>query len=366
MADQDFKVNVITAADLTGIRQVDAGLDKILKRQAEAEAKWAVSPINPKNQGGGGIAALGGKPPTPPTGSDNTGITGTAVGLGTIVTLLTASLSKWREFNAEQDKWVDGMIKSQEKSRELGLSVADMLDAMKSAERIETEPLQVSFDRLKQKVTEFKTEMQLAFGAGEYEDVKRIAAALGVVESQVNRVTAAMSREAAEADKAAKARDKATEKRLSEEREFTGKALESSSAQAKAILANEENARKARASGDEKSADQFQRTADQLKKSATQGQLDEYEQLRKALLGETRPGRKAGIGESQEKVDEIERNRKAFEQIRQDEANNPDLAETNKFIKQAGGKPITQAQDTSLRLQASIDDLGRKFDKYWS
>ncbi len=193
MADQDFNIKVVTTADTTGIRQTSAELDKLKQQQAtftetarrQAAAAAAAKPITPTAPAESGV-----------------GVTGTAVGLGTIVTLLTASLSKWREFNAEQDRWVDGMIKSQEKSRELGLSVADMLDAMKSAERIETEPLQVSFDRLKQKVIELKTEMQLAFGAGQYEDVKRYAAALGVVESQLHRVTSALKQQA-EAEKRA-------------------------------------------------------------------------------------------------------------------------------------------------------------------
>ncbi len=355
MPDQDFNIKVVTTADTTGIRQTEAELTKLQRQQA------TFTETARRQQAAAAAAAA-----KPAPVIETVGITGTAVGIGTIITLLTSAVNTWEAFNDEQDKWVDGMIKSQEKSRELGLAIADMLDAMKSAERIETEPLQASFDRLKLKVIELKTEMQLAFAGGQYEDVKRYASALGVVESQLNRVTSAIERQTAETEKAAKARDKATEKRLSEEREFTGKAFESSSAQTKAILENEERARKARAGGDERGADLFQKTADQLKKSATQGQLDEYEQLKKALLGETRPGRKAGIGESQQLVDEIERNRLGDEQLRRDEAANPDLAETNKYIKQAGGKPITQAQADSDKLVNAIERLETKFDRYWS
>ncbi len=280
MADQDFKVNVITAADLTGIRQVDAGLDKILKRQAEAEAKWAVSPINPKNQGGGGIAALGGRPPTLPTGSDNAGITGTAVGLGTIVTLLTASLSKWREFNAEQDRWVDGMIKSQEKSRELGLAVADMLDAMKSADDIKTQPLEFSFDRLTQRVKVLKTEMDIAFGNHQYEEVKRIAAALGVVESQLNGVTSAIDREAAASRRSAEEAKKAAEKRARSEESFIKGAVESTGPQVQAALRNEEAARRAAAAGDERGAELFRKSSEGIQRGMTGAQSEEFNQLK--------------------------------------------------------------------------------------
>lgn len=138
------------------------------------------------------------------------------------------------------------------------------------------------------------------------------------------------------------------------------------SPQAKAILENEKRAREARAAGDEKSADQFQKTADQLRKSATSADLSAVQAVIDTYGKTPRPGRAAGVGESQEKVDEIERNRLRDEQIRKDEAQIPDLAETNKFIKQAGGKPITQAQDTSNKLQESVDELGRKFDRYWS
>ncbi len=358
MADQDFNIKVVTTADTTGIRQTEAELTK-LQRQQATFAETA------RRQQAAAIAAA--KPA--PAVSETVGVTGTAVGLGTIVTLLTASLSKWRDFNAEQDKWVDGMIKSQEKSRELGLAVADMLDAMKSAERIETEPLQDSFDRLTQKVKVLKQEMQLAFAAGAYDDVKRLAAALGVVESQVDRVTAAIERQAATEKKAAADRDKATEKRLSEEREFTGKALESSSAQTKAILENEDRARKASAAGDDKSADQFQRTADQLKKSATQGQLDEYEQLKKALFGEGRPGRKAGVGESQEAVDQIERNRRAFERGEGSQdfsGQSEETKQVNAELRKRGEKPITEAQKQNLDVVMAIRDLETKFDRYWS
>ncbi len=52
MADQDFNIKVVTTADTSGLRQTSAEMDAIARRQAEAEAKWARSPINPKNQTG--------------------------------------------------------------------------------------------------------------------------------------------------------------------------------------------------------------------------------------------------------------------------------------------------------------------------
>ncbi len=301
MADQDFNIKVVTTADTTGLRQTREEIERVrqaaekVRQDAGAKALFAreaaIAPIAPTQAGA------------------NAGITGTAIGLGTIVTLLTASLSKWREFNAEQDKWVDGMIKSQEKSRELGLAVADMLDAMKSAERIDTEPLQVSFDRLKQKVVELKEEMKLAFASGEYEDVKRYASALGVVESQLHRVTSALDQKAKASAKAAEEAEKDAEASAREAQDFMTKAVATSSAQTKAILANEEQARQARERGDEKQADQFQKTAEQLKKSATPEQISEYEGLNQPV----RLGPKAGPGESQSAIDDIARNQINFQ-----------------------------------------------------
>ena len=192
MAEQDFNIKVITTADTTGIKQTSVELDKLRQQQAtfaETARRQA--------------AAAAAVKPAPQGGTIVGGVTGTAIGVGTIITVLTKALNQWKEFNAEQDKWVDGMIKAQEQSRALGLALADMMDAMKSAERIDTEPLQSSFDRLTQRVRVLKTEMNIAFGAGEYEDVKRIAAALGVVESQVNRVTAALERQKQASAKAA-------------------------------------------------------------------------------------------------------------------------------------------------------------------
>ncbi len=142
-------------------------------------------------------------------------------------------------------------------------------------------------------------------------------------------------------------------------------AYDKASPQARAILENEKRAREAREKGDEKSADQFQKTADQFRESALPSDLKSLQDVIDTYGKTPRPGRAAGIGESQEKVDEIERNRLRDEQLRRDEAASPDLAETNKFIEQAGGKPITQAQDTAFKLKDAIDDLGRKFDRYW-
>ncbi len=264
MADQDFNIKVVTTADTTGIRQTSSELDKLKQQQAtfaETARRQAAT------------AAAAAKPATVIAPTESAGLTGTAAGIGTIVLLLTSAWRQIKEFSDEQNKWVAGMIEAAEKSRALGLAVADMLDAMKSAERIDTEPLQVSFDRLKQKVIQLKTEMNIAFGLGEYEDVKRIAAALGVVESQVHRVTAALSQQAAEKEKA-----RAKEARAQES--FIKGAVETTGPQVQAALRNEEAARRAAASGDERSAEQFRKTSEQIQRGMTSGQSEEFNQLK--------------------------------------------------------------------------------------
>jgi hypothetical protein len=191
------------------------------------------------------------------------------------------AISKWKEFEDEQDKITEKMMLATEKSHELGLAVADMLDAMKSAERIKTEPLQVSFDRLTQKVRELKTEMQLAFEAGEYEDVKKYAAALGVVESQLDRVTSALERQAA-------AQEKKRNKESADRREFE-------------VSAYEAEAREADAAGDIPRAQRARQTAEALKRGISR---EEIQGQQEGIVG-----RRAGVGESQELVNQIERNR---------------------------------------------------------
>ncbi len=336
MADQDFNIKVVTTADTTGIKQTSSELDKLKQQQAtfaETARRQAAA-----------AAAANAAAVSPTTGITGGGLTGTAIGVGTIVTVLTRALNQWKEFNAEQDKWVDGMIKAQDKSRELGLSVADMLDAMKSEERIDTEPLQVSFDRLTQKVRVLKTEMQIAFGAGQYDDVKRIASQLGVVESQVNRVTNAIDRENAAEQKAATDREKALEKRLSDDRKFQEDAYGSASPQAKAILRNEEAFRRTQDPA-------FQRAAEAIRRGATADQLAEADQLGKASNPpEPRPGRAAGVGESQELVDQLERQRIAAENA-QRPTNEPGGETGTGGPGMTGNAAIAKRLDDLLELQ---------------
>jgi hypothetical protein len=88
-----------------------------------------------------------------------------------------------------------------------------------------------------------------------------------------------MDKEAAAADRLAKANEKAAEKELSAQRDFQQSAYDTASPQTKAVLRNEEAARQAAARGDQRAADRFQTTAEGLKSSATPDQQAEIQQL---------------------------------------------------------------------------------------
>ncbi len=266
MADQDFNIKVVTTADTSGLRQTRDEIEKT--RQAAEKARQDVGAANlfaripPK-----------GATPTGAVEKEGAGLTGTAVGLGTIVTLLTTALNKWKEFNAEQDRWVDGMIKAEEKARSLGLAIVDMQDKARSAARIDMEPLDQSFERLTHDAAVLKTEIQLAFESGNYEDVKKLQSDLNIVDSQLKRVTDSIARQKAEARKSAQSE---LEKRVPG---LKPEEVKEADAQVQRILQNEQAAAKASAEGNEKDAEMFQRSADQYKASATPKQLEDLKRI---------------------------------------------------------------------------------------
>ncbi len=266
MADQDFNIKVVTTADTSGLVKTRDEMRKIREEQErikqDAGAKALFDRIPP-----------GGRPPTP-TAEKDTSLTGTAVGLGTIITLLTSATNKWKAFNDEQDKWVEGMIKAEEKTRALGLALVDMQDKARSAMRIDTEPLEQSFARLTHDVAVLKTEIALAFEAGQYEDVKKLTSDLGIVESQLNKVTVALQRQADAKQKAAQSE---LEKRVPGLK--PDDQVKEADAQTQRILQNEQAAAKARAEGRDQEAEQFQRSADQYKASATPKQLEDLKRI---------------------------------------------------------------------------------------
>ena len=307
MPDQDFNIKVVTTADTSGIRQTSDALKNLQQQQTDflkgGPAQTGVEKFIAAQQAAKAAAVA-----ATPDAAVGTGLTGTALGFGTIVYALTRAVRAMQEFNVEQNRIVDGMIKAEEHSRELGLAIADTFEAMKSAERIDTEPLENSFQRLTHDAAVLKTELRQAFEGGDYEGAKRYISQLTVVESQLNRVNMALYRKAEASRKAAEDAEKDAEASAKEAASFLKGAVQTSAPQVQAVLKNEEAARQARAAGAEKDADLYQKTADQLKESMSQASREEYEGLTKPV----RLGRQAGPGESQSAIDDISRNQINF------------------------------------------------------
>lgn len=267
MADQDFNIKVITTADTTGLKQTRAEMEA-LRQQAEKIKQDA------------GAAALfarvppGGTPPVPPGAGAGTGLTGTALGIGTIITLLTASISKVKQWNDEQDRMVESMLKAQAQMAALGEEILDMQDKARNAARVATEPLEQSFIRLQQEIIRVKTEMSGLLDAGEFEDWKKLNAELGVSQHQLDGVTSALQRQDAAAKKAAQTELEKRVPGLGAKPE-----IQEADAQTQRILQNEQAAATARAEGRDKDAEMFEKSAEQYKSSATPKQLADLQRI---------------------------------------------------------------------------------------
>ncbi len=161
---------------------------------------------------------------------------------------------------------------------ELGRTFQDAFDKRK------TEPLSDALANVADEMSKAKNEQDGLTGA-----MLRTKAGidryneLAVILANLTRQTDLLMQADARRERALEAANRAAEKELSQRRSFEEDALKSASPQAKAILRNEEAARKARAAGDERTSDLFQKTADRLKQSATPDQQSEASQLGKLL-----------------------------------------------------------------------------------
>ncbi len=108
---------------------------------------------------------------------------------------------------------------------------------------------------------------------------------------------------------AEEARNKAISERST--KAAIGEQIQNALPQTKAVLMNEQAAAKARAEGREKDADMFQKSAEQFEKSMSPQARAQLEKLRSETAKPV--GRKAGEGESQSAVDQLERNRINFD-----------------------------------------------------
>ncbi len=310
MADQDFNIKVVTTADTTGLKQTAAEMEAVKEKST----------------------------------SVTSGFGSTAVGIGTITTLLFGAINRWKAFNDELDLAVEKMDKAQEKMRELGDSIIDMQDKAISAARIGVEPLYQSFIRLQQEIIRLKTEQNLLDLPRQGDEWKKLAHDLTIVESQLKGVTSELNKQKKASEDATASAEKLAEANERAASSFLKGAVETAQPQVQAVLKNEEAARQAREAGAEKDAELYQKTADQLKSSMSQAQREEYE----GLTRPTRLGPKAGPGESQAALDEIARNKINFERGLKGEAPLPAQPQGNDALSQA----IQQAFDRSM-------------EKYW-
>jgi hypothetical protein len=286
MADKDFEIKVRTTADTSGIKETEAGLDRITRRQAEAAAKWAASPLNPANRpvtAGGGIAALGGAAPAPAAAArvSEAGLFGgLAAGLtaGAVTAAFTAVISGVQKLNEELDKQADMAIKTMERVRELQEAFRESTEWAEKFGRIRRLPLTDEIKSLEYELIRLKTEQSLVNQSTE--DGVRSAIKY---QQQIDSVTAALEgakkKEKDLKDEQAKRHAAERERAFVEEPKFLTRAFVSATPQARAILEQEAAARKAQAEGDSRSADLFRKSEEAFKRGATPEQRAEAEQL---------------------------------------------------------------------------------------
>ncbi len=264
MNDQDFNIKVVTTADTSGLVKTREEIQRVREAAEKARQDAGAKAL---------FAREAAAPLTAPTqAAENAGLAGTAIGLGTIVTLLTTGIRQWKAFNAEQDRWVDGAIKAAEKARELGESILEIQDKARNAARVGVEPLYESFIRLQQEIIRLNTEQSLLNLPGQGEEWKKLNAEVSADQALLRGVTSELQKQAAEKEKAA-------EKERKEAAGFAKAALETASPQVQLTLEKEEAARRAQEAGRSTQADMFTRSAEALKRGMTQGQREEYEGL---------------------------------------------------------------------------------------
>jgi hypothetical protein len=278
MADKELEFKIKTTADLTGVQQSEIALrrlreqQQITNRQAEAERKFAASQIG--RDTGGGIAALGGAAQTEAPAAAATTV-GTAAAIGTITFALNGAIRAMKEFNAEQDRWVDGMIKAQEKAYALGQAIVATQDEMISQQRLGTEPLEDSLQRLNSQLIRLQTEQSLLSLPQQSEDWNKYQTQIKATEGQIDNVTKALERQFREQDQLQEKLDREAERNRREKESFAKEAVTSAALdpQVAKIITQELAARAALKTGDARSADLFRQTEAAFRQGARPEQL---------------------------------------------------------------------------------------------
>ena len=180
MADQDFNITVKTIADTTGIKLTEQGLNaiKIAALQGNQQAIASLKQLTQAAKEAKSELDFGG--------------VGTGLGIGTIVSLLTGAIAKWKQFNDEQDKIIDKMFEATAKMREEALAVAKIKDLDFSEElnkqATSVEELDGNFSRLTQKIATLKAEQDALDPLTQAKEWKELRTEINAYESQLKSV----------------------------------------------------------------------------------------------------------------------------------------------------------------------------------
>jgi hypothetical protein len=282
MADKDFEIKVKTTADTSGIKETEAGLDRINRKQAEAAAKWRASPLNPANRPaipGGGIAALGGPAPAPVAPAATAGVDAGLLGLaggfaaGAVTAGITAIISQFKKLNAEMDQYAEKTALAAERTRELALAIIESGEEAAKFARIRDLPLTAQIQALKYELIRVRTEFDLANQAM---DTK----AMAKYQQQINSLTGSL-------EAATEKQKKLKEQAFIEEPQFVTRAFKAADPQVKALLDARIAAERARERGEYLAPVQVREAEDAIlrfRRAATPEQRAELEQLGPHLL----------------------------------------------------------------------------------
>lgn len=288
MADKDFEIKVRTTADTSGIKETEAGLDRIARKETAeaarraresdaAAAKWRASPLNPANAPvtGGGIGALGGAgaAAAPGAGVGGAGLFGgLAAGAvaGAVTAAISAIISGVQKLNEELDKQADTAIKTMERVRELQEAFRESVEWAEKLRGIRKLPLTEEIQALQFQLIRLRTEQSLVNQSTE-DGVKAAAK----YQQQIDAVTNSL-------EQATEKQKKLKEQAFVEEPAFVTRAFKAADPQVKALLEARIAAQRAQERG-EYFAPVYTREAEEailrFRRVATPEQRAEIEQL---------------------------------------------------------------------------------------
>lgn len=269
MAEQDFRIKIVTTADTSGIRQTSSAIDD-LKRKAATPAAVPVA--------------------TPQIGQLTSQLVGAATAFGTglvgalavVGPALAAIYQGFNKLNADMDKWAEGVLRTAEKVHEMQQAFADSTEWAEKLRIIGMAPLGEQITKLHSELTRLKTEQGLVNQSTE-DGVKEAVKYQHQIDQVAGRLRALNTEQERQRAQAEKDRTKAQEKASDAEKSFLEGAYSSADEQTKRIIINEQAAKQARAAGDDRSADLFQKSADAFRRGATPEQNDAATQIEKGF-----------------------------------------------------------------------------------